>query len=219
MEVFEGNTADPKTLCPQIQKVRRRFGVPRVVLVGKALHRFKMGKYFEVEDGPNLFPSNNGHGQPQQGCHHVTIELKAGSLPVISAPPVASQESPESSKPQSAATDNNLEHIPSSGPETEQVAQTLSQVSGPPGFDSAAHATVFREALSNLNHTQLLQFIDALDQPGRSGLEMEVRQARDKVKNILVRGPLQFAAKGKQLLNELLVTYMMSSILGLVEQR
>lgn len=34
VEVFEGNTADPKTLQPQISKVRRRFGLSRVVFVG-----------------------------------------------------------------------------------------------------------------------------------------------------------------------------------------
>ena len=34
VEVFEGNTADPMTLAPQIQKLRQRFGLSRVVLVG-----------------------------------------------------------------------------------------------------------------------------------------------------------------------------------------
>jgi transposase len=34
VEVFAGNTADPKTLGSQIAKVRRRFGVRRVVFVG-----------------------------------------------------------------------------------------------------------------------------------------------------------------------------------------
>jgi transposase len=34
VQVFEGNTADSKTLAPQIEKVRRRFGIARVVLVG-----------------------------------------------------------------------------------------------------------------------------------------------------------------------------------------
>lgn len=34
IEVFAGNTADPKTLGPQVEKLRRRFGVARVVLVG-----------------------------------------------------------------------------------------------------------------------------------------------------------------------------------------
>lgn len=34
VEVFEGNTADPRTLAAQIQKLRERFGLTRVVLVG-----------------------------------------------------------------------------------------------------------------------------------------------------------------------------------------
>ena len=34
VEVFKGNTADPKTLGAQIKKVRQRFGVKRVVFVG-----------------------------------------------------------------------------------------------------------------------------------------------------------------------------------------
>jgi transposase len=34
VEVFEGNTSDPKTLGSQIEKIRSRFGLSRVVLVG-----------------------------------------------------------------------------------------------------------------------------------------------------------------------------------------
>lgn len=34
VEVFEGNTADPSTLQSQIHKIRRRFGLQRVVVVG-----------------------------------------------------------------------------------------------------------------------------------------------------------------------------------------
>lgn len=34
IEVFSGDTADPKTVSVQIEKVRRRFGIERVVLVG-----------------------------------------------------------------------------------------------------------------------------------------------------------------------------------------
>jgi hypothetical protein len=34
VEVFEGNTADPKTLSQQIEKLQQRFGLQRVVLVG-----------------------------------------------------------------------------------------------------------------------------------------------------------------------------------------
>ena len=34
IEVFDGNTGDPKTLAPQIEKLRQRFHLDRVVLVG-----------------------------------------------------------------------------------------------------------------------------------------------------------------------------------------
>jgi len=34
VEVFEGNTADSMTLAPQVKKIRKRFGLERVVLVG-----------------------------------------------------------------------------------------------------------------------------------------------------------------------------------------
>ena len=34
VEVFEGNTADPMTLAAQIDKLKQRFGLSRVVLVG-----------------------------------------------------------------------------------------------------------------------------------------------------------------------------------------
>jgi len=34
VEVFEGNTGDPKTLASQVRKLRERFGLKRVVLVG-----------------------------------------------------------------------------------------------------------------------------------------------------------------------------------------
>ena len=36
VEVFEGNTADPMTLSAQIDKLKERFGLSRVVLVGDA---------------------------------------------------------------------------------------------------------------------------------------------------------------------------------------
>jgi hypothetical protein len=34
VEVFDGNTGDPKTLGPQLDKVRKRFGLNRIVMVG-----------------------------------------------------------------------------------------------------------------------------------------------------------------------------------------
>jgi len=34
VEVFEGNTGDPRTVAPQIKKLRERFGLERIVVVG-----------------------------------------------------------------------------------------------------------------------------------------------------------------------------------------
>jgi len=34
VSVFKGNTGDPKTLLPQVDKVRRDFGIEEFVLVG-----------------------------------------------------------------------------------------------------------------------------------------------------------------------------------------
>ena len=34
VEVFEGNTGDPKTLASQVEKLRRRFGLERVIVIG-----------------------------------------------------------------------------------------------------------------------------------------------------------------------------------------
>ena len=34
VEVFEGSTSDPKTVAAQVDKIRNRFGLKRVVLVG-----------------------------------------------------------------------------------------------------------------------------------------------------------------------------------------
>lgn len=37
MEVFEGNTADPQTVAAQVTKLRERFGLKQLVLVGVAM--------------------------------------------------------------------------------------------------------------------------------------------------------------------------------------
>ena len=34
VEVFEGNTSDPSTLATQVEKLKERFGLTRVVLAG-----------------------------------------------------------------------------------------------------------------------------------------------------------------------------------------
>ena len=40
VEVLAGNTADPMTLAAQVDKLKQRFGLSRVVLVGGCAHRW-----------------------------------------------------------------------------------------------------------------------------------------------------------------------------------
>jgi len=39
VEVYAGNTSDPKTVSDQVTKLRQRFGLQRVILVGDRRHR------------------------------------------------------------------------------------------------------------------------------------------------------------------------------------
>ncbi|MGO8954407.1 MAG: IS1634 family transposase [Rhodomicrobium sp.] len=51
VEVFEGNTGDPSTLAAQVKKLRERFGLSRVVLVGDR------GMITEARIGKDLVPA------------------------------------------------------------------------------------------------------------------------------------------------------------------
>ena len=51
MEVFDGNTADPSTLAAQVAKLKERFGLSRVVLVGDR------GMITEAGIGQDLIPA------------------------------------------------------------------------------------------------------------------------------------------------------------------
>jgi transposase len=53
VEVFAGNTADPKTLGPQLDKVRQRFGLHRVVMVGDRgmLTAARLREDFQTSEG------------------------------------------------------------------------------------------------------------------------------------------------------------------------
>jgi hypothetical protein len=53
VQVFEGNTGDPKTLAPQIRKLRERFGLRRITLVGDRgmLTEARLREDIRPEDG------------------------------------------------------------------------------------------------------------------------------------------------------------------------
>jgi transposase len=53
--VFEGNTGDPKTLAPRIRKLRERFGLKRITLVGDRgmLTEARLRENIRPEEGPD----------------------------------------------------------------------------------------------------------------------------------------------------------------------
>jgi transposase len=53
VQVFEGNTGDPKTLAPQIRKLKERFGLKRITLVGDRgmLTEARLREDIRPEDG------------------------------------------------------------------------------------------------------------------------------------------------------------------------
>lgn len=53
VQVFEGNTGDPKTLAPQIRKLKERFGLKRITLVGDRgmLTEARLREDIHPEDG------------------------------------------------------------------------------------------------------------------------------------------------------------------------
>ncbi len=72
VEVFEGNTADPATLGTQIDKVRRRFRLSRVVLVGDR------GMLTEARIREEVKPAGVDHcpaGDPRAGLQRDTAAL------------------------------------------------------------------------------------------------------------------------------------------------
>ena len=49
VSVFKGNTADPTTLLPEVNKLRSDFGMQRIVLVGKVVNKYQVSKHFKLD--------------------------------------------------------------------------------------------------------------------------------------------------------------------------
>jgi hypothetical protein len=84
-------------------------------------------------------------------------------------------------------------------PDQERILQTLSMIFGPPGFDSSARATVFREVLGDLSPAQTMAAMQNLINPG-TDLEPAIRRARTTIVKIIRHGPLKSVEKGAELL-------------------
>ena len=94
---------------------------------------------------------------------------------------------------------------------------TLQQVFGAPGFDSSARATVFREALEQLDLEQARAAVARL----RPGVSLPAAPAIQRAGNILRgichSGPLKNAGRGGQLLAALLAHHPLAAVLAVAE--
>lgn len=94
---------------------------------------------------------------------------------------------------------------------------TLQQVFGAPGFDSSARATVFREALEQLDLEQARAAVARL----RPGVSLPAAPAIQRAGNILRgichSGPLKNAARGGQMLAALLAHHPLAAVLAVAE--
>ena len=103
-------------------------------------------------------------------------------------------------------------------PETEEsVGVILDGVFGPPGFDSAARATVFRESAIELGPESLQGVLTALME-GRRLEESGLERARHAIQRLLECGPAG-VKKGAGILHDVFSSYPFDPLLTLVEDR
>ncbi|MDB6026007.1 MAG: hypothetical protein JWM68_2230 [Verrucomicrobiales bacterium] len=108
-----------------------------------------------------------------------------------------------------------LTTTPLAGAGTDELTRKLSNVFGPPSFDSAARATVFREALENLSGPEVELLIRSLRGMPLSEKEATVKRSLSLLTRVLKSGPAGLF-EGKSILVELLGRYSLKVILHLV---
>lgn len=139
----------------------------------------------------------SAHAEPG-GPHSVTVEFKVGEAGQLV--PVTPAAVP-ATKP-AVATD---------------MVPVLTQVFGPPGFDSSARATVFRETLADRSHAEVVAALTALRSNAPSALDPAVKHVSQILRGMLHTGPMKNVPHGAELLIELLVQHPLAEVLRVAE--
>lgn len=105
------------------------------------------------------------------------------------------------------------------GREADEVSSALASLFGPPGFDSSARATVFREALSGMVHDRARAIVDSLFATTSPEISEGEKRARHLISRVLTSGPLKSANRGGEVLASILDRYTLESVLRLVDER
>jgi hypothetical protein len=138
--------------------------------------------------------------------HHVTVEFKLTS---ITGPTGGDSASGQSTTATTFVT-----------PESENaLVAALSEIFGAPGFDSAARASVFREALEELSDDQRRQVLTTLSlRTEPIGEEAAVSRSRRLVRRLAASGPAGIE-HGAQLLATLAAQSPGSQLIRLAAER
>lgn len=146
--------------------------------------------------------------EPVPELHRITLEFRVvtpsahGAL--SSASPPALPAGPQLQGPE---------------PRSVSVFEMLAEVFGPPGFDSAARATVFREALDALTEAQRLHVLTTLNVSAHSEEEaVAVRHARQLVRRLAASGPAG-QERGSDLLRQLATQVTVGELMAVAAQR
>jgi len=142
--------------------------------------------------------------------HRLTFEFK--SVP----------RSPAQSAIKPASGLRQLETAPKKLPllyavDAEEAIKLLSSVFGPPGFDSSARATVFREVFAELSEPQAATFIASLSS-GSVLDDVMLTTARHRINGVFRSGPLRSIERGSKIFADLFSLYSIEPVVRLVEE-
>ena len=144
---------------------------------------------------------------PGPSDHRITVEFRLGETPV----PIPATTGSSAPAP---SADLALVATPDGSPSFTGLAQIL----GAPGFDSSARATVFREALEELDTAQQRQVLLGLGDPPSPGEDPAVIRARHLVRRLASSGPAG-SKNGPRLLRELATKYPVEDLIALAATR
>lgn len=143
-------------------------------------------------------------GQPPRadaaGPHSVTVEFAVGtagqgqsSPPPAEAVPVAPAATPH------------------------EIVPALAQLFGPPGFDSSARATVFRETLAGMTPAEVEAVMAALTTPLAGITDERRRRAVHILRGVIHSGPTKQVERGAAALRGMFASHPLAEVMRVVE--
>ena len=99
----------------------------------------------------------------------------------------------------------------------DDLTTTLAQLFGPPGFDSSARATVFRETLAGCAQADALTALAALRAGASPPAEERLKATSQILRGLFQSGPTKPVARAAELCAELLTRHTLADVLRVAE--